>query len=127
MAGNRLCHAREISLQPLVTAAAPCYNLPQCKAQDMSKGLLAAISWLALSASLHATEVTMCSGTYDVARGGDTVSNKNSTCVINWDTQAFRQIQDFCGANPGGICTFRGRVSRRAGRFYFIDKIVGGL
>jgi hypothetical protein len=93
----------------------------------MSKGLLAAVSLLVLTAPVRATETTMCSGTYDVARNGDTVSNKNTTCVINWDTQAFKQVQDFCGSTPGGICTFRGRVSRRVGRYYFIDKIISGL
>lgn len=93
----------------------------------MRDALLTAIYLFALSTPSHAAETIMCSGIYDVARDGDTVSNKNTICVIGWNTQAFKQVQDFCGSSPGGICTFLGRVSRRSGRYYFIDKIVRGF
>jgi hypothetical protein len=52
----------------------------------------------------------------------DDFTKNAKACIIKSNTQAFRQMKDFCD-RESWFCTFRGHVVRRAGNNYFIDSI----
>jgi hypothetical protein len=52
----------------------------------------------------------------------DDFTKNSKACIIKSNTQAFKQMNDFCD-RESWFCTFRGHVLRRAGNNYFIDSI----
>lgn len=93
----------------------------------MRKALLGAICLLALPMPARAGEISCNGYPYGMQTRNVITLNINNTrspkCELS--LKASRDIKKWC--NPDNICTFRGRVVRRKGNYYVVDRIVGGV
>jgi hypothetical protein len=93
----------------------------------LRNALLAAVCLLGLPTLAHASEIDCNGYQYGMQTRNVITLDINNTqspkCEIS--LKASRDIKKWC--NPDNFCTFRGRVVRRSGNYYVVDRIVGGV
>jgi hypothetical protein len=93
--------------------------------------LIATVCLLAFSAPGHAKEV-LCIGQltlpvdgdwtpHVILEGGVMDDDGIVRCIVPRNTKAYIQLKDYCDQST---CAFLGRIERKNGRGYYIDKII---
>ncbi len=115
--GSSNCKVRERAIGAIICPR---------KDRKIRKVLLGAICLLALPMPGLAGEISCNGYQYGMQTRNVITLDINNTqspkCELS--LKASRNIKKWC--NPDNFCTFRGRVARRSGNYYVVERITGG-